>query len=189
MHDDSSKLRDCRRANQYWKSAGCWRPYVRECTALSHRRTNGLAALFDPSTLTWASTGTMNKYGKTMTVLLNGQVLVACGDTFDKGFGHLVQIASAELYTPLWQEVNYFRFKVSACTSLSPAISPLQEKTRLGSYPRRICREPPCACDQERIDRVRGSGLLRLSGSLAGTLCSNRLPPASRSARPRSCPR
>jgi hypothetical protein len=34
-----------------------------------------------------------------VTVLLNGQALVAGGDTFDK-HGHLVQIASAELYTP-----------------------------------------------------------------------------------------
>lgn len=64
--------------------------------------TNGLAALFDPSTLTWASTGSMSKsrLGETMTVLLNGQALVAGGDTFDKHLGHLVQIASAELYTP-----------------------------------------------------------------------------------------
>jgi N-acetylneuraminic acid mutarotase len=64
--------------------------------------TNGLAALFDPTTLTWTTTGSMNKsrIGETMTVLLNGQVLVAGGDTFDKHLGHLVQIASAELYTP-----------------------------------------------------------------------------------------
>lgn len=46
-----------------------------------------------------------------MTVLLNVQVLVAGGGTFEKGLEHLVQIASAELYTPLWQEVNYFRFQ------------------------------------------------------------------------------
>jgi Galactose oxidase, central domain/Kelch motif len=64
--------------------------------------TNGLAALFDPSTLTWTTTGSMNKsrLGETMTPLLNGQVLVAGGETFDKHFGHLVPIASAELYTP-----------------------------------------------------------------------------------------
>ena len=44
----------------------------------------------------------MNKsrLGETMTVLLNGQALVAGGDTFDKSKGHLVQVASAELYTP-----------------------------------------------------------------------------------------
>ena len=64
--------------------------------------TNGLAALFNPSTLTWTATGSMNKsrLGETMTVLLNGQALVAGGQTFDKHLGHLVQIASAELYTP-----------------------------------------------------------------------------------------
>ncbi len=64
--------------------------------------TNGLAALFDPSTLTWASTGKMTKdrVGETMTVLPNGQALVAGGETYDKSLGHLVPIASAELYTP-----------------------------------------------------------------------------------------
>jgi hypothetical protein len=35
-----------------------------------------------------------------MTILPNGQALVAGGDIFDKHLGHLVQIASAELYTP-----------------------------------------------------------------------------------------
>jgi len=51
--------------------------------------TNGLAALFDPSTLTWTTTGSMNKsrLGETVTALLNGQVLVAGGDTFDKALG------------------------------------------------------------------------------------------------------
>jgi hypothetical protein len=64
--------------------------------------TNGLAALFDPSTLTWTATGSMNKsrIGETMTILINGQALVAGGETFDKHLGHLVPIASAELYTP-----------------------------------------------------------------------------------------
>ncbi len=64
--------------------------------------TNGLAELFDPSTLTWASTGSMNKsrLQETMTVLPNGQVLAAGGETYDKSVGHLVAIASAELYTP-----------------------------------------------------------------------------------------
>ncbi len=64
--------------------------------------TNGLAALLDPSTLAWTTTGSMNKsrIGETMTVLSNGQVLVAGGQTFDKHLGHLVEIASAELYTP-----------------------------------------------------------------------------------------
>jgi hypothetical protein len=48
--------------------------------------TNGLAALFDPSTLTWTTTGSMkeSRVGETMTLLLNGQALVAGGKTFDK---------------------------------------------------------------------------------------------------------
>jgi Kelch motif protein len=64
--------------------------------------TNGLAALLDLSTLTWASTGSMSKsrIAETATVLPNGQVLFAGGETFDKHLGHLVPIASAELYTP-----------------------------------------------------------------------------------------
>lgn len=61
--------------------------------------TNGLAALLDLATLTWASTGSMNKSrtAETATVLQNGQVLFAGGETFDKS---LVPTASAELYTP-----------------------------------------------------------------------------------------
>jgi hypothetical protein len=64
--------------------------------------TNRLAARFDPSTLTWTTTGSMNKsrLGEKMTVLSNGQVLVAGGQTFEKHLGHLVEIVSAELYTP-----------------------------------------------------------------------------------------
>jgi len=38
--------------DQYWKSAGCGRPYVCECGRYSIEETNGLAALFNPSTLT-----------------------------------------------------------------------------------------------------------------------------------------
>lgn len=64
--------------------------------------TNGLAALLDASTLVWTTTGSMNtsRIGETMNVLANGQALVAGGETFDKHLGHLVPIASAELYTP-----------------------------------------------------------------------------------------
>ncbi len=64
--------------------------------------TNGLAALFDPSTLTWASTGSLKKdrVGQTMTLLPNGQVLVAGGESYDKSVGALRPIANAELYTP-----------------------------------------------------------------------------------------
>ena len=64
--------------------------------------TNGLACLFDPSTLTWTTTGSMStsRFGESMTVLPSGQVLVAGGDTFNKQTKHLVQTTSAELYTP-----------------------------------------------------------------------------------------
>jgi hypothetical protein len=41
-----------------------------------------------------------SRLAETMTVLSNGQVLVAGGETFDRHVGHLVPIASAELYTP-----------------------------------------------------------------------------------------
>jgi hypothetical protein len=67
-----------------------------------NEETNGLAALLDLSTLTWASTGSMNKdrIGETATLLPNGEALFAGGESFNKGVGHLVPIASAELYTP-----------------------------------------------------------------------------------------
>lgn len=64
--------------------------------------TNGLAALLDPSTLTWTTTANMkeSRVGETVTVLLNGQALFAGGETFDKSRGALTPIASAELYKP-----------------------------------------------------------------------------------------
>jgi hypothetical protein len=64
--------------------------------------TNGLAALFDPSTLTWTTTASMqqSRVGETVTVLLNGEVLFAGGETFNKRRGNLTPIASAEFYTP-----------------------------------------------------------------------------------------
>ncbi len=64
--------------------------------------TNGLAAIFNPSTLAWASTGNLKKdrVGQTMTLLPNGQVLVAGGESFDKSVGALRPIANAELFTP-----------------------------------------------------------------------------------------
>ncbi len=64
--------------------------------------TNGLAALFDPSTLTWTTTGNLKKdrVGQTMTLLPNGQVLVAGGESYDKSVGALRPIANAELFTP-----------------------------------------------------------------------------------------
>jgi len=66
------------------------------------QETDGLAGLFDPSTLTWKKTNSLNESRafETMTVRSNGQVLVAGGETFDKNSQQLVPIASAELYTP-----------------------------------------------------------------------------------------
>ncbi len=64
--------------------------------------TNSLAALFDPSTLTWTTTGNLKKdrVGQSMTLLPNGQVLVAGGESYDKSVGALRPIANAELFTP-----------------------------------------------------------------------------------------
>jgi hypothetical protein len=60
------------------------------------------AELFDPSTLTWASTGNMvlSSEGQTMTLLSNGQVLSSGGEAFDKGLNRLVPITDAQIYTP-----------------------------------------------------------------------------------------
>ena len=64
--------------------------------------TGKAAQLWDPSTLAWTSTGNLNvsRVGQSMTLLLDGQVLAAGGESFDKSSGTLVPIASAELYTP-----------------------------------------------------------------------------------------
>ena len=64
--------------------------------------TNGIAALLDPSNLTWSTTGSMkvSRVGETVTVLLNGNVLFAGGETFDRHRGALVPIADAEFYRP-----------------------------------------------------------------------------------------
>lgn len=64
--------------------------------------TNGIASLLNPSTLSWASTANMNvsRVGETVTVLLNGEVLFAGGETFEKSRGALTPIADAELYKP-----------------------------------------------------------------------------------------
>ena len=53
--------------------------------------TNGIASLLDPSTLTWASTGnmTVSRVGETVTVLLNGEVLFAGGETLKRAGGLL----------------------------------------------------------------------------------------------------
>jgi Galactose oxidase, central domain len=64
--------------------------------------TNGIASLLDASTLTWASTASMqvSRVGETVTVLSNGLVLFAGGETFEKSRGALTPIADAELYKP-----------------------------------------------------------------------------------------
>ncbi len=64
--------------------------------------TNGNAAVFDPSTLTWASTQSMKQgaIGTSVTTLPSGQVLFAGGQAYDKSAGALRPIAGAELYTP-----------------------------------------------------------------------------------------
>jgi N-acetylneuraminic acid mutarotase len=50
----------------------------------------------------WTSTGSLNvsPVGQGMTLLLNGQVLAAGGESFDKSTGTLVPLASAELFNP-----------------------------------------------------------------------------------------
>ena len=64
--------------------------------------TGKAAELWDLSTLAWTSTGSLNqsRISQTMTLLFNGQVLAAGGETFDKNQGRLVPSATAELYTP-----------------------------------------------------------------------------------------
>jgi N-acetylneuraminic acid mutarotase len=60
------------------------------------------AALWNPTTQEWTITGNLvvSRFDQTMTTLLNGQVLVAGGQTFDKSSQRLVPIADAELYKP-----------------------------------------------------------------------------------------
>jgi hypothetical protein len=69
---------------------------------LTKSETITAAALWDPTTLGWTSTGDLvvSPTGQSMTRLSNGQILVAGGESFDKGSGRLVPIANAELYTP-----------------------------------------------------------------------------------------
>jgi Kelch motif protein len=64
--------------------------------------TNKISTLLDPSSLTWTSTGSMtiSTISQSMTVLTNGQVLAAGGETFSKKSGTLVPIAVAEQYSP-----------------------------------------------------------------------------------------
>jgi hypothetical protein len=63
--------------------------------------TNGLAALLDLSTLTWASTGTMNKsrIAETANLLVNGQALFAGGETFDNILAISCRLPALKIYT------------------------------------------------------------------------------------------
>jgi large repetitive protein len=60
------------------------------------------AELWDLSTQAWTSTGSLkdSRAGESMTVLPNGQVLVAGGSQFTKHSNGGVILSSAELYTP-----------------------------------------------------------------------------------------
>lgn len=64
--------------------------------------TSKASELWDLSTLAWTSTGNLNvsRIHQSMTLLPNGQVLAAGGESFDKNSGALIPTASAELYTP-----------------------------------------------------------------------------------------
>ncbi len=64
--------------------------------------TGKAAQLWSLSTLAWTSTGNLNvsRIHQSMTLLPNGQVLAAGGQTYDKSQGRLVPTATAELYTP-----------------------------------------------------------------------------------------
>jgi hypothetical protein len=59
------------------------------------------AELWDPATQTWTSTGNLNgsRGAESITILANGQALVAGGETFDK-LGQGSVVADAELYKP-----------------------------------------------------------------------------------------
>ena len=60
------------------------------------------AELWDLSTQAWTSTGNMHdsRAGQSMTVLQNGQALVAGGSQSTKHSNGVVILSSAELYTP-----------------------------------------------------------------------------------------
>ncbi len=68
-----------------------------------HTLTINSAELWDPSTQAWTSTGNLHdsRINATMTVLQNGQVLVAGGEQSTKQTNYqFVLLSSAELYTP-----------------------------------------------------------------------------------------
>jgi N-acetylneuraminic acid mutarotase len=74
-------------------------------TTLGENSFNGstsAAELFNPSTSSWKATAPMaaSRVGHTATVLGNGQVLVAGGESDDPILGNSTPLASAELYDP-----------------------------------------------------------------------------------------
>jgi hypothetical protein len=106
-------------ASGTWTTAGVWGPgaghaavllpngqvlvaggFVR--TILGGGSTHGGAALFDPASGTWTSTGSLatGRSSHTATLLPNGKVLVAGGTNSIYGFPSLGILASAELYDP-----------------------------------------------------------------------------------------
>jgi hypothetical protein len=65
-------------------------------------RTTNSAELWDPSTQAWTTTGSLNgsRYGESITVLQNGQALVAGGSQSTMVKNNFVAPATAELYNP-----------------------------------------------------------------------------------------
>ena len=64
--------------------------------------TTNSAELWDPATQTWTNTANLNisRSAESLTILSNGQALVAGGEHYDKHLGQLVILATAGLYTP-----------------------------------------------------------------------------------------
>jgi hypothetical protein len=65
-------------------------------------QTINFAELWDLSTQAWTNTGNLHdsRSGESMSVLQNGQVLVAGGSQFTKHSSGMVILSSAELFTP-----------------------------------------------------------------------------------------
>jgi Kelch motif protein/galactose oxidase-like protein len=106
-------------ASGTWTTAGDWHPGVGHAAVLLPNgqvlveggftrsilgggSTHGGAALFDPASGTWISTGSLatGRSSHTATLLPNGKVLVAGGTNSVSGFPSLGTLASAELYDP-----------------------------------------------------------------------------------------